>query len=167
MVYSNCATYPNYILPCQIRFAYQHEWEEAMDLVWKTFSIFEAPIYLPEGVKSFEKFINDKTLRQMFEKGEYQMLVATYEDKIVGIVTLRHRSHLSLLFVEEKYHFMGVGRALITHLCDYLRDEAGVRRVTVNASPYSLEFYHRIGFRDTGLETLKDGIRYTPMEINF
>jgi GNAT superfamily N-acetyltransferase len=155
------------ILPCQVRFAYPNEWEEVMALVWKTFLIFEAPIYLPEGTKSFEKFINDKTLRQMFDKGEYQMLVAVYEGKIVGMVSLRYKSHISLLFVEEEYHFRGVGRTLIARLCKYLRDEAGIRRITVNASPYSLEFYHRIGFRDTDGETLKDGIRYTPMEISF
>jgi GNAT superfamily N-acetyltransferase len=155
------------ILPCQVRFAYLNEWKEAMDLVWKTFLAFEAPIYLPEGTKSFEKFITDKTLRQMFEKGEYQMLVAVYEKKIVGMVTLRYGAHISLLFVDEEYHFMGVGRALIERLCDYLRDEVAVRRITVNASPYSTEFYHRLGFRDTGNETMKDGIRYTPMEICF
>jgi GNAT superfamily N-acetyltransferase len=154
-------------LPCEIRFARQSEWEEAMALIWKTFLAFEAPVYLPEGVKSFEDFITDSTLRRMFEMGVYQMLVAVYEKSIVGAITLRDKTHISLLFVEEKYHFMGVGRALVAKLCRYLRNEAGERRVTVNAAPYSVEFYHRIGFRDMGPEALADGIRYTPMEIRF
>jgi GNAT superfamily N-acetyltransferase len=154
-------------LPCEIRFAREAEWEEAMALVWETFLAFEAPVYLPEGVRSFEKFITDKALRRMFEMGAYQMLVAVYEKSIIGAITLREKAHISLLFVDENYHFMGVGRALVARLCRYLKDEAGERRVTVNASPYSVEFYHRIGFRDIGPESLSDGIRYTPMEIRF
>lgn len=151
-------------LPVQIRFAGPHEWDEAMALVWKTFLVFEAPDYLPEGVRSFEKFITDAALRRMFEMGVYQMLVSVYGGKIVGTITLRDKTHISLLFVEEKYHFMGVGRALVTHLCHYLKEEAGERRLTVNASPYGVEFYHKLGFRDMGPEALADGIRYTPME---
>ena len=154
-------------LPYQIRFARADEWDEAMALVWETFLVFEAPIYLPQGVRSFESFITDKTLRRMFEMGAYQMLVAVCEGKIIGLITLRDKTHISLLFVEEKHQFRGVGRALVQRLCRYLRDEAGERHVTVNAAPYGVEFYHRIGFRDTGPESTSDGMRYTPMEIRF
>ncbi|MCL2253204.1 MAG: GNAT family N-acetyltransferase [Lachnospiraceae bacterium] len=154
-------------LPCFIRFAHSDEWEEAMSLVWRTFLVFEAPVYLPQGIRSFENFITDSTLKRMFEMGVYQMLVAIYEGKVVGMITLRDKAHISLLFVDEDYHFMGVGKALVAHLCRYLRDEAGERRVTVNASPYGVDFYHRIGFTDLGAEALSDGIRYTPMEIRF
>ena len=138
-----------------------------MHLVWKTFLIYEAPVYSPEGVRSFGKFITDSTLKRMFELGEYRMLVAIHENEIAGMITLRDKNHISLLFVDEKYHFLGVGRSLVSRLCRYLRDEAGFRHLTVNASPYSVGFYHRIGFRDTGPEALSDGISYTPMEIRF
>ena len=37
--------------------------------------------------------------------------------------------------------------------------------LTVNSSPYAVDFYHKRGFRDTGAETVADGIRFTPMEI--
>lgn len=153
--------------PCYIRFARSEEWDEAMALVWKTFLVFEAPVYLPEGIKSFENFITDSTLKRMFEIGSYQMLVAVFKEKIIGMITLRDKTHISLLFVEEAYHFKGVGRALVTHLCQYLKNEAGERHVTVNASPYGVDFYRRIGFLDLGPEALADGIRYTPMEIKF
>lgn len=155
------------MLPCQIRFAVRDEWEDAMALAWKTFLVFEAPVYLPEGVKSFENFITDSTLKRMFEMGAYQMLVAIYENQLIGMISLRDRIHISLLFVDEEYHRQGVGRALVEHLCAYLRDEEGERRVTVNASPYGVEFYHKIGFCDLGPEACADGIRYTPMEIRF
>jgi len=153
--------------PCHIRFARRDEWDDAMTLVWETFLVFEAPDYLPEGIKSFENFITDSTLKRMFEMGSYQMLVAVLGKKIIGMITLRDKTHISLLFVEEQYHFRGVGRALVARLCRYLKNEAGERRITVNASPYGVDFYHRIGFKDIGIETLSDGIRYTPMEMQF
>ena len=51
------------------------------------------------------------------------------------------------------------------YLCNYLLTETGVSRVTVNASPYGVAFYHKLGFRDTGLEMQQSGIRFTPMEF--
>jgi GNAT superfamily N-acetyltransferase len=154
-------------LPCQIRFAHIDEWDEAMALAWKTFLAYVAPVYLPEGVKSFESFINDVTLKRMFTTGEYLMMVAIHEKELIGIVTLRDMTHISLLFVDERYHFRGVGRALVARLCQHLGKETGEKRVTVNAAPYGVEFYRRIGFRKTGPETVSDGIKYTPMEIRF
>ena len=38
-------------------------------------------------------------------------------------------------------------------------------RVTVNSSPYGVEFYHKLGFRDLRPQEKRDGIIYTPMEF--
>ena len=51
------------------------------------------------------------------------------------------------------------------HLCGYLKNELGIKRVTVNASPYGVGFYHKLGFRDLKPEQESEGIRYTPMEL--
>ena len=87
----------------QIRSAYRDEWDDAMALAWKTFLRFEADVYSPEGVKHFEDFITDTTLHRMFIMGAYQMFVALDRNKIVGMITLRNSTHISLLFVDEKY----------------------------------------------------------------
>lgn len=149
----------------QIRSAYCNEWQDAMALAWKTFLRFEADTYSPEGVRNFENFITDSTLYRMFVMGAYQMFVALDEDKIVGMITLRSATHISLLFVDEAYHRRGIGRALMKYLTDYLLVEVGATCVTVNASPYGVEFYHKMGFRDIRPEEEKDGIIYTPMEF--
>ncbi len=149
----------------QVRSAYRNEWDDAMALAWRTFLKFEADVYTPEGVKNFQNFITDSTLHRMFVMGAYQMFVALDGEKIVGMVTLRGDVHISLLFVEEKYHRQGIGRNLIRHLCDYLRTKGQASRVTVNASPYGVGFYHKLGFKDLGPEEQKDGIIYTPMEF--
>lgn len=149
----------------QIRNAYREEWQDAMALAWKTFLRFEADVYSPEGVKNFENFITDSTLYRMFVMGAYQMFVAVDHSKLVGMITLRDTTHISLLFVDEAYHRQGIGRGLIGYLADYLRMEVGAERVTVNSSPYGVGFYHKMGFRDMRPEETKDGITYTPMEF--
>ena len=93
------------------------------------------------------------------------MFVALDRKQIVGILTLRNNSHISLLFVDEKYHRRGIGRALIEYLREYLLSEAGISKVTVNAAPYGVAFYHKLGFQDLRPEEERDGIRYTPMEF--
>lgn len=151
-------------IPYEIRFASQEEWEEAMGLAWKTFLEFEADVYTPEGVRSFEDFITDSGLKRMFVMGTYQMIVAFDQGKMIGMITLRSEMHISLLFVDRRYHRRGVGRALILKMADYVRSELGKRRLTVNASPYGVGFYHKVGFKDLGPEKQQDGIIYTPMD---
>lgn len=152
-------------VPYQIRNAYRDEWEDAMSLAWRTFLRFEADDYTPEGVRNFENFITDSTLYRMFVVGSYQLFVALDGKKIVGMLTLRGGTHISLLFVDERYHRRGIGRALMQYMSNYLLTEMQASRVTVNASPYGVEFYHRLGFRDLRPQEKKDGIIYTPMEF--
>jgi ribosomal protein S18 acetylase RimI-like enzyme len=149
----------------EIRSAYRDDWDDAMALAWKTFLQFEADVYSPEGVKHFQDFITDTTLHRMFVMGAYQMFVAVDKGKIVGMITLRNSTHISLLFVDEKYHRRGIGRALIECLTQYLATEMGVSYVTVNAAPYGVDFYHKLGFQDIRPEEEKDGIIYTPMKF--
>lgn len=151
----------------QIRSAYRDEWEDAMSLAWKTFLQFEADVYSAEGVRNFENFITDATLHRMFVMGAYQLFVALDQDRVIGMITLRDSKHISLLFVDEAYHRRGIGRALMKYLTDYMAKEMGIRQVTVNASPYGVGFYHKLGFQDLGPEEQKDGIIYTPMELKF
>lgn len=148
----------------EIHFAEKEDWEDAMGLAWKTFLEFEAGDYTPEGIRSFEDFISDTGLKRMFLSGDYQMMVAFSKGRMVGMITLRNETHISLLFVEKSCHRRGIGRALIRGMADYARKKSGACRLTVNASPYGVVFYHRIGFRDLGPEQHREGIIYTPME---
>lgn len=146
--------------------AYESDWEEAMELAWKTFLVYEAKDYTREGIDSFQNFISDQWLKKMFIKGEYQMFVAMDGEKIIGLISLRNICHISLLFVDEKYHHQGVGSALIQALGEYLVKELGIRYMTVNAAPYAIGFYHKMGFWDLAPEQEKEGIRYTTMKRN-
>ena len=148
-----------------VRCAYHSDWDGAMNLAWNTFVRFDAPDYSPEGIENFRKFVNDEMLRNMFIAGHYQLFVAVDEGRYVGMLSLRERKHISLLFVDERYHRHGIASALLTYVSRYALTEEGVDKLTVNSSPYAIGFYHKKGFRDLQSETEADGIRYTPMEL--
>ena len=148
-----------------VRCAYHSDWDGAMKLAWDTFVRFDAPDYSPEGIQNFRNFISDEMLRKMFVAGHYQLFVATDEGRYVGMLSLREKKHISLLFVDERYHRHGIASALIKFVCKYALTEEGVETLTVNSSPYAVDFYHSRGFRDVSGETVADGIRYTPMEL--
>lgn len=149
-----------------VRPASVEEWENAMGLAWKTFLKFEGNDYEPEGIKNFQDFITDQSLRKMFLIGEYILYGAFYRGELVGVVSLRNKEHVSLLFVDEAFHKMGIGRKLINQMQKIAKD-LGCYRLTVNSSPYAVGFYHKVGFVDTNIEQKKDGIRYTPMSWIF
>ena len=148
-----------------VRCAYHSDWDGAMKLAWDTFVRYDAPDYSQEGIQNFRNFVNDEMLRKMFLAGHYQMFVATDDGQCVGMLTLREKKHISLLFVNEYYHRHGVGSALIKFVSRYAKNEEGLDRLIVNASPYAVNFYRRRGFKDLGPETTADGIRFTPMEL--
>lgn len=143
------------------------EWEDAMQLAWDTFILFEAPEYSKEGIQSFKNFVRDPILKNLFIEGKYKTLAAFCNGFMVGIIGVRNETHVSLLFVDSEYHKKGIARKLMTRMFEKTFSEYGKREMTVNSSPYAVGFYHKMGFVDTAPEQLTDGIRYTPMKVNF
>lgn len=137
------------------------------EMIWRTFLKFEGSDYTQEGIKNFFDFITDDALYTAFTKGEYQLMVALDGDEVIGAGSIRNRNHLSLLFVDERYHHRGVGRTILTALCDYLKREEGERYMSLTAAPYAVNFYKRLGFRTVKPEEEYSGIRVTVMEKVF
>ncbi len=149
----------------EIRKLKKSEWDMAMQLAWDTFLVYEAPEYDPEGVKNFHDFVKGDELHNMFVLGEYLAWGAfDANDVIVGILGIRKHWHISLLFVEPSLHHQGIATALLNRAFSEATKE-GVSLLTVNSSPYAVEFYHKIGFNSLDREKTTDGIRYTPMSI--
>lgn len=154
-------------IPYEVRWARENEWAPAMKMIWRTFLKFEGSDYTQEGIKNFFDFITDDALYTAFTKGEYQLMVALDGDEVIGAGSIRNRNHLSLLFVDERYHHRGVGRTILTALCDYLKREEGERYMSLTAAPYAVNFYKRLGFRTVKPEEEYSGIRVTVMEKVF
>lgn len=147
-----------------VRWARENEWAPAMKMIWKTFLKFEGRDYTQEGIKNFFDFITDDDLYVAFLKGTYRMMVALDGERVIGAGSIRNRNHLSLLFVDEDYHHMGVGSALLAGLCEYLKSEAGECYISLKAAPYAVNFYRKQGFRTVKPEEEYSGIRVTAME---
>lgn len=143
----------------------ENEWDMAMQLAWDTFLIYEAPEYSKEGIKHFQEYVRDPRLKEMFRNGDFQAVGAFYENAIIGILGTRGQ-HISLLFVEPQYHHQGIASSLLESYFAVAK-KLGVDRISVNASPYAVPFYKKLGFKNIQSEVVKDGIRYTPMRIDF
>lgn len=130
---------------------------KAIKLIWETFLKFEAPEYSIEGVQSFKTFIENKEIIQTLEFwGAYD------NDELKGVIaTIENRKHICCFFVKAEYHRQGIGKKLWEYLLDNSQNEI----ITVNSSPYAVPVYHKLGFIDTDIEQLTDGIRYTPMRF--
>lgn len=147
-----------------IRKADDEEWELARDLAFRTYEEFNEGDYSAEGKHNFHGYLFDPLLKEMFVRGQMQLFVAEYDDEIVGMIGLKHDSHISLLFVEGAVHRQGIGGALVDCAAQYARNQ-GVRALTVHSSLYARDFYHSMNFKDTGIQTMQDGIRFVPMEL--
>ncbi|MGN0691101.1 MAG: GNAT family N-acetyltransferase [Oscillospiraceae bacterium] len=130
---------------------------EALELVWKVFGEYEAPVYTEEGIKEFYSSIHDdKYLSQLRMYGAFDGA------KLVGVIAVRGGgTHIALFFVDGKYHRRGIGKALFQTVLK----RCAAERMTVNASPYAVPVYRRLGFSETDTEQTVCGLRFTPMAL--
>ena len=141
----------------EIRKLEQAEYPAALALAWRVFLEFEAPDYPREGVEAFRKLLADEDYRKgicVYGAFEAAVLVGT-------LATRRNGNHITLFFVDRNYQNQGIGKRLFALA---VRDNTS-GRMTVNAAPYAVEIYRRLGFRPTGPEEIADGIRFTHMEL--
>ena len=139
----------------QIRELLPVEMNQALDLTWKVFQRFEAPDYSEEGIRCFENTIRDQQFLQTI-----RCYGAFVNSTLAGIIATRNGgSHIALFFVDETRQRQGIGRALF----ETILADAPDKPITVNASPYAVPVYQRLGFTGTQPEQCTDGIRYTPM----
>lgn len=148
------------IAPCS-----KEQWDDAIRLVFKVFLKYESKQYGREGTDKFAEFLTNPLLKMLFESGKYIVYVATINNEIIGVCSLRSGNHISLLFVDEEHHRQGIATLLIKTLQDYLLRNTDYDTITVNAAPFGIPFYEKMGFKATGDETVQDGVIYTPMEM--
>ncbi len=129
--------------------------EKAMELVLSVFMQYEAPDYSEEGVQTFINFINNKEAIDKLE-----MYGAFNNGEIAGVIATRNwGNHITLFFVDGKYHRQGIGRKLFETVIKSSKE----KQITVNSSPYAVEVYKKLGFILNSNEQVADGMRFTPM----
>ena len=133
------------------------EMKEALSLIWKIFLEFESKDYTEEGINEFKRtidnnaWVNDRDFYGAFDN-----------NKLLGVIATKDKSHISLFFVDGKYHGQGIGRSLYEKVKS-LNDKD---YFTVNSSLYAHEIYKHIGFIDLDKEQCVNGLRFYPMKID-
>ena len=141
----------------EIRECTPQERPQALALALDVFMQYVAPDYSNEGVETFRSFVGGT------EATESLALYGAFEGEAVAgmIATRNNGAHITLFFVDSRYHRRGVGRALMQKVIDLCPDDM----ITVHSSPYAVPVYEKLGFRAICEERLNDGIRYTPMKL--
>ncbi len=141
------------------------ELTETLKLVKDVFNEFEAPCYNREGIENFYQFANYQNIKNQLDN-VITIFVAKNKQKIIGMIAIKNACHIAMLFVDKKYHRQGIGTQLIKEAKFYCKiNNRDIEKITVNASPFAIPFYHKIGFEDTGKEQIVDGIKFTPMKL--
>lgn len=140
----------------------------AFKLAEEVFMRFEAPAFSEQGVDSFLDFLWGNRIKEMLADGEFAVwgCYDKRDDALIGMMALRGGDHISLAFVHSDFHRQGVGRMLYSAAKKYAH-KAGSKAVTVNASDYGIPFYRAMGFKETDMRLMTDGIIYTPMACIF
>lgn len=83
---------------------------------------------------------------------------------LIGVIAVRRLNHISLLFVKKEYQRQGIAKKLFQTVVVYYKNDDRINHITVNSSPYAVEAYHHLGFKDTNIERTVEGIRFTSMK---
>ncbi len=139
---------------------------EALELVWEVFEKFEMPEYEEMGAQTFRRFIDYGNMVEKVNQGEMMFWGCYLNNYLVGVIAIRTGQHISLLFVREQFHRLGIAKRLVGVAVDYYRQQdLKIRAVTVNSSPYAVEAYKKMGFIPLGPEKKENGIRFTSMRL--
>ncbi len=134
------------------------------ELVWTVFKKYEAPEYPEEGIKTFKTFIAPDNINDMVCNNGFPIYCCFENDKLIGVLAFRGKSHISLLFVHEKYHRQGIAKTLLSNALDeIMASDKNISKITVNSSPYALGVYKRMGFLATSEMQHQDGLLFIPM----
>ena len=140
--------------------------EEALALVWDVFSTFESQDLPQEALDEFWSRIDYEYMLQRAGDGEIRFWGAYDDDYLVGVCAMRDLRHIELLYVDGEYHRQGVATNLLKHaLIDCKELDETIRRITVNATPYSRGFFLKQGFRATAAEHKEEGLTVIPMAL--
>ena len=142
------------------------EVSDALTLALEVFMQFEAPDYRPEGVETFKHdIIENEAFITDCKQGVCPIYAAFDDNKIIGIIGMRLKTHINLVFVKKEYHRQGVATAIFRFLLnDILNENPDLNEITLNSSPYGKPFYLHIGFVPLSDEQEINGIRFTPMK---
>lgn len=148
----------------EIKIISEETLEEALDLIWSVFLEFEGPEYTEEGINEFKKTIDFNSILEKVKANQVILWGCFLEGTLAGVLGIRDKTHICLLFVRKELHKQGIAKGLFQKMKEICEIESPAAKITVNSSPYAVQIYRRLGFSATDKEQTVNGIRFTPME---
>ena len=115
-----------------------------------------APRFSPDG-----KAVAYICYKAGADKKSYDSFVRVICPETGAALAMRAPQHIGYFFVREDCQRRGIGKKLF----ETMRMDYTVQEFTVNAAPYAVGIYRRLGFVPTDTEKITNGIRYTPMRF--
>ncbi|MEI0531709.1 GNAT family N-acetyltransferase [Brachyspira pilosicoli] len=128
----------------EIKTAQIEDLEEISNLAKRIYLKYNSSLDTDEGKNNILTFINhDNILMRTYINGS---LILKAKDRIkniiVGFIEIRNYNHISLLFVDDKYFRLGLGKGLFERAKDIIKSD----KYSVNSSDYAINFYKKLGF---------------------
>lgn len=135
------------------------EVEEVSSFVRRVFDQFIAPGYSAEGRAQFYAYIRPDAMTVRLQNQSVAFGIWE-EEQIVACIEIRDGNHIALLFTDALYQQRGLARKLMEvaqQTCPTFAE------LSVNASPFAVGIYEKLGFIPQSEERVVNGIRFTPM----
>ena len=116
-----------------------------------------------EGAQAILASMQTPALQANLASPRFAYWVASLEDRLCGVLGIRDGQHLYHLFVPTAHHRRGIARQLWLHALATLPHSSNTH-ITVNASPFALPAYERLGFQAMGARTEIHGVAFIPMQ---
>lgn len=134
------------------------------ELVKNVFDEYVGGGYSAEGIKTFHDYIRPEAVAERLNQEGHHVFTARWKKTLVGALAIRDTNHVSLMFVDKRYHGKGISRKMFRKTVKLIRKHYhSVREITVNSSPYAFPVYCKLGFCPLGGEQEQNGIRFIPM----
>jgi GNAT superfamily N-acetyltransferase len=130
-------------------------------LVRGVFDEHVAATFEPEGIAEMHCHVSPAAIAGRAET--HDTFVAWQGARPVGVIEVRDRDHVSMLFVETSHMGLGIATALLARAVEAAR-AAGRPAMTVHSSLNAQSFYERAGFVAASEPQRADGFAFVPMK---
>jgi len=145
---------------------YQKGQETAIhQLIKKVYDEFVSVDYSDEGNLFFYDWIQPSKIAER-QQNQINLFAAFVDSQLAGMIEIRDNKNISLLFVDREYQGRGIAKRLFLEsikMC--IQREPALKIFYVNASPFSIPVYKKLGFIETDVMQMQFGIKYLPMEM--
>jgi GNAT superfamily N-acetyltransferase len=138
--------------------------KEILNLVRNVFDEYCSADCDQFGLKVFYDFIEEYNFTER-NQTNCATFIAKVGEAIAGVLEIRDNNHICLLFVDNRFHGMGIAKMLMYEAINLAKTNS-VIQVDVNASLFSEKIYEKLGFRKTDEAQEINGIRFYPMVID-